>query len=332
MAMKIRIFLALALAVLALGGLVAVYSVRNCQNEIAFSDPASPVASYPVSHSVVEVCPGVYMQFNPGSSVSMLNPADVALLRAAGVRVDSTFFPAFGTDSRDNVIFTKKRYVVRLPAPTVRASLLHSLCRRMAPDSTASYIDNVTFLPGRADRPSVIGADIMERFVVEYRPAAHIVTLRNAVPQDYIPVAKMQTHSTLATTLGAGRRYYLNVTIDGNEREYMLHSGLDRVRVKMPLADTIYVHTPRWASTFSDGSKTVNTQAGRAWMQVGVRAGERLVTFSDYRDNDEDYLLNPGTFFEQPLVFDFPNRTLYMRPHSYLPRVSRRSMAQELSR
>lgn len=327
MALKTRIILAAALAVAGLCALVGVYSVRNCQDKIAFSDPTHAVASFPLSHSTAEICPGVYMQFNTGSSASLLNPGDVARLKEAGVKVDSTFFPAFGTDSRDRVVFNTKRYVVDLPAPSVRAALLHSLCRLEAGDSSRATISNVTFLPGRPDRPSVIGADILERFVVEYRPAAHIVTLRNTVPEDYVPVAQMRTHGTLATTLGAGQRYYVSVGVDGTEREYMLHSGLDRVRLKMPLGDTAYVHSPRWRSMFSDGRRVTGSQACRAWVQLGQRAGERLITFADYSLPGEDYLLNPGTFFETPLVFDFPNRTIYMRPHSYLPRMRHRAVA-----
>lgn len=326
--MKSRIVI-VSLVVLGLVlALVVVYSMHNCQCDIAFSDPRHPTASYPIHRSVAEITPDVHMLINTGSSVSTISPDDVRRLREHGVKIDSAFFPAFGTDSEDNVVFNTKRYIVSLPAPSARVALTRSICRVDSMGPTPATIDNVTFLPGKPGRLSEIGMDILERFVVEFVPAASLLTLRKDVPEGYTKVASMRRHGTLATTLGAGKRYYVQATVDGNTQEYFLHSGIDRMLVKMPLEDTIYVHAPRIRSCLQVRECAVPVTISYGWMQMGNRAGERRITFSPFADNGEEHLLNPSTFFVSNVVFDFPNNEIYLRPHSYLSRVNKDVMAQ----
>lgn len=320
-----RIFLIIIVVVsvllAAMGG--TYYLNSTAQDKIAFSDSTITSATYFFCNGVVEVAPDVNFHIDTGSPTSLISPEDIARLRNLGLSVDSIHFPVIGADTRDNVIFSTKMYLVSFPV-----SRVHYRCDSLAesvwvePDtSIRATIDNIAFMPGRSGEISVIGTDVLSRFVTEQIPVVSSITFRFDVPDGYERFCKMEPHLSSMDIFGAGPRYYIEATVSGVQRQFFVNTGIDGVKIKMPRE----LYSESGATAVSEDLVKVNgglfkARTGDVLMQIGNRIGSSRVHFSNTRDNGEPYYINLFNFLSGESVFDFRSGRVYLRPHSYTSR------------
>lgn len=324
------IILAVVVVLLAaMGG--TYYLNKTAEDKISFSDSSVTSATYFFCNGVVEIAPGVDFHVDTGSPTSLISPEDIFRLRNLGLSVDSIYFPVIGADTRDNMIFSNKMYLVSFPV-----SRVHYRCDSIAetvwiePDTVVdATIDNIAFMPGRSGEISVIGTDVLSRFALEYAPMVSSITFRFDVPGDYELFCGMEPRLSSMDIFGAGPRYYIEATVGGTPRLFFVNTGVDGVRMKMPRE----LYSKSVSEPVSEDLVEVNgglfkADVGRVLMQVGNRIGSEQVHFSNTNDNGEPYYINLFNFLSSESVFDFQSGAVYLRPHSYTTRAMNRKAGE----
>lgn len=317
----IVIFAIVFVLLAAIGG--TYYLNSTAQDKIAFSDPTATSATYFFFNGIVEVAPGVDFHIDTGSPTSLISPEDIAMLRGLGLSVDSIHFPVIGADTRDNMIFSTKMYLVSFPVSRVRYrcdSIAETVW--IEPDSLiGATIDNIAFMPGRSGEISVIGTDILSRFVLEYAPMVSSITFRSDVPEGYEQFCTMESNLSSMDFFGAGPRYYIDATVGGIPRHFFVNTGIDGVKMKMPRE--LYsksIITPDTEDLVKVNGSLFKARTGMVLMQIENRIWSERVHFSNTRDNGEPYYINLFNFLSSEAVFDFQSGGVYLRPHSYTSR------------
>ena len=315
---RFLILTAVSLAVIA--ALAGIYVHLNAQYPHFGRVDGGTIAVFPArDDGSIEVCGGVRFRIDTGSAVSLLTQKDLERLRANGAVVTEEWFPSLARDVNGEMFMAYKRYTVSLP---VMSHVL--VC-----DSTGNHyeptrhrintIDGMVFLPGVEDQGSVIGTDVLECFVIEYRHENNAIAFHNTLPSGYKRLAGISRPKLTNRMIGCGGRYYIDITTENNAQSYFIDTGIDDVQIKLPLSDTLMVKAPLHTTSYRSSRGQIPAKyIDEAWVKIGNRAGSHMAYYAT--DGEEDYAFNPLTYFNQDILIDFSGRALYVRPHSRLAR------------
>ena len=313
-----KALISLAVAVVALVAAIGVYAHLNAQYpQFANNDTGNVVAVFPISGGMMEISDSVSFRFDTGSPVSMITPTDLERLKELGAAVTEEWFPSLARDVNGDIYLTDKRYRIDMPV----------FSRVLVKDSTGSRyktagrrvntISDMVFLPAADDRMSVIGTDVLERFIVEFRYENNAIALYSSMPEGYKRLTDLHRPKISNRIIGCGGQYYVDITTENNTHRYFVDTGIDHVHIKLPLCDTLLVKSPLHESVYHSPRGCIHAKyISEAWVKIGNRAGSHEAYYAT--DGDEDYAVNPLTFFSQDLILDFRGRAIYVRPHSRL--------------
>ena len=313
-AMKRKLVIA-AIVIVTLCAAIVAYSRMNAQfPKLAANGECDPVAVFPMTDGNILVADSVMMKVDTGSVVSLLTEKDAECLRKAGAKVSEEWFPSMAVDVNDKVFFATRRYRVDLPV------MEHALVadsrgevRYVATGKPLGEITGMLFLPAPEGQESVVGTDVLERFFVEVRYDHGALALHSEMPAGYQKLCKLVSPTYLYSMMGCGDRYYVNIETESVPNQYFIDSGIDKVHLKLPAADTVTVKSRLQRGVYHSSRGEIDAHYCNAgWVKVGNRAGTHRIYFAT--DGTEDYALNPLEFFEQDLVLDFANHNLYLRP------------------
>lgn len=295
-------------------GMVA-YSHMNSQYpKIKADGESDPVAVFPMTDGNIQIAGSVLIKVDTGSCVSILSEKDAERLRNAGVTVEEEWFPSVAVDVNEKMFFATRRYRVNLPV------MEHALMpdsagdfRYVATGKPLGEITGIVFLPAPVGQESVMGTDVLERFFVEVRYDHGALALHSEMPEGYQKLCKLVSPTFLYSMIGCGDRYYVNIETESVPNQYFIDSGIDKVHLRLPAADTVTVKSRLERGVYRSSRGEVDARfCNSGWVKVGNRAGTHRIYFAT--DGSEDYALNPLEFFEQDLVLDFANHNLYLRP------------------
>lgn len=315
-----KILKILIVSVVSVAAVVGIYAHFNAQypHSAKAGDGSDAIAVFPLkSQDTIVMAGNVMFRIDTGSPVSLLAPEDVDRLRANGAEITEEWFPSLGRDVFGDMFFTDKRYRVNMPVVS-NVLVRDTLGVRYVPTGRkVNVIEDMIFLPGNPGQASVIGTDVLECFIVEYRHENNAIAFYNSRPQGYKRLTDLHRPKISNRIIGCGGQYYIDVTTESNTKRYILDTGIDYVHIRLPLCDTLMVKAPLHAKTYTSSRGTVNAKyIENAWVKVGNRVGSHEAYYAS--DGEEDYAFNPITFFDQDLLIDFSGRALYIRPHTGL--------------
>lgn len=306
-----------AVVVLLMVCLYGLYTWLNAQHPVFEIANPDVVTVFPEKDGDIEVADSVTFSIDTGSVVSYITPADVERLKAQGAEVTEESFPSLARDRRGEFFVASTRYRINLP---VRGHTLVSDSlgtRYVLNGARVNTIRGLIFLPAPENEESLMGTDVLERFVVEYRYENRGVAFYNKVPGEYKKLTDIKTRKLTNHLFGFGRRYYVDIVTESAPNRYILDTGIHNVHLKLPLSDTVMVKQPLHSATYHSTRGNIEARyVDEAWVKIGARAGSHPAYYAS--DGEEDYALNPLTFFSQDIVIDFPGRAIYMRPHARL--------------
>lgn len=299
-------------------GLIAVltwgYARANSQHAyLKVGNLDSPVALYPFHQSIIDFGGGIEFCYNTGSFISTILPADLERLKIMGMDVDSVSFPSFGIDHLNKTFFCSKMYTVDRPVYDNQPGAKPENRR------VVGRMKDVLFLPApSSDTLSTLGIDVIERFVCLYSPATKAIGFSTEVPDGFQLLTDITSEWTVATLLGCGKRYYVDMSIENSPHSFFINTSFPKVNVVLPAKDSVLANSELRTSLLvtiqgSFRAKFLN----KAWMNIGDRAGNHPVFFAD-TDFLESYVVNPMNFFLQDFVIDYPHNRILLRPRADL--------------
>lgn len=314
-----KALISLAVVAVALVAAIGVYAHLNAQYpRFANDDNGNVVAVFPISsEGMMEIADGVSFRLDTGSPVSMITPDDVNRLKALGASVTEEWFPSLARDVNGDIYIADKRY--RIDMPVINHVLVKDSdgYRYKTAGRRVNTISDMVFLPAADGRTSVIGTDVLERFIVEFRYENNAIALYSNLPGGYKRLTDLHRPKISNRIMGCGGQYYVDITTENNTHRYLVDTGIDDIHIKLPMCDTILVKAPLHESVYSSPRGRIQAKyISEAWVKIGNRAGSHEAYYAT--DGDEDYAINPLAFFSQDLVIDFRGRAIYVRPHTRL--------------
>lgn len=304
-------------AAVSLGLIVLVlwwYAHANTQHAYLDVDGDSPMAVYPFKRSIVDFGGGVRFSYDTGAYISTILPADLRRLKEMGMAVDSVRLPSFGVDHNYKSFLCSKMYVVELPVYDNKPDSL--------PENrtVVGRMRKVIFLPApTTDTISTLGVDVIERFLCRYSPSTRTIAFTNDLPDGYEPLTDISAESTLATMLGCGKRYYVDMKVENLRHNFFINTSFPRVNVALPAEDTATVTADLRSSLLVSKRGSFRAKIlDKAWVQLGDRAGNQSVFFAN-TGFPEKYVVNPMNFFQQDVIIDYPNRRILLRQLPTMP-------------
>lgn len=316
---RLSLILSILVALIVAGVVFVLYTVNRTQPNLKFDDRSNTSVEVPLNNGVVELFQNGFFAIDTGASYSTINRSTLETLRNRGVEIEESHFPIIGRGVDGEFHIEPSHCVVTLPID--RYELTTDSLRRidwLPASGVANTISNVNFVVTDDDVPSTLGMDFLEKFVVGYQYFRQAIVFAEKVDEDYQFMCDIITPYTLNNMLGMGHRYNLSLSVDDKAHEYFINSGLDNLSLKLPESDTIYSKRQLHDDVFRlrDNSMVSAKYVESAWVEIGNRAGGRKIFYSD--NGMEQYAINPILFFRQDVVFDFPNRKVYLRPYADL--------------
>lgn len=318
---KILIILIVAVAVVVLG-CVSIYSLTS-QKDIRLVTDGSTLGRLPIvgPNALVELVPGLTMKLDTGCDFSIITQADLERIKRMGLKVDSTYYPQLGRDRAGHVSLRMRRYHVDVPMGEYIYGTDSAGNNIYEFSGKVNMIRHVDFVPAEPDETSLLGIDLLERFIVEYTANPETLTLCTELPDGYNYVDEIHEMKNLADVLTLGHRYYTRLKVERKSNNFFIDTGLRNIHIKLPsearrrskrtiVRDTMLQRNHR-VPVYIDSS---------AWAEYGNRAGNYVAFYYDSRFGSEEYAVNPLILFQQDAVLDFPNRKLALRPFVTLPK------------
>lgn len=306
-----------AIACLSYGLLMTLSS----QNDLKVERPQGEIGVLPfVDQKVmVEVMPGLRFKFDTGSDISTITEADLERLREMGMSVKKKFYPVVGRDGDGKTRVCFERYTVSMPLydyDFVTDSVSGDVSA-VARKATRNVVEGVDFAPSQTGY-SVLGIDFIQKFKVAYDYMHGALRLYVTVPEGYEPFNRLYSSRSLADGLWLGRRYYMDMRVNGEMRDFFCDTGIRTAMLKMspeslPKAsegfptDTVVTMVASYPALTNDSE----------WVEIGARGGN---VKAYYYDNDEEtYAFNPWNLFQQDCLIDFAGEEIHLRRYFDIP-------------
>ncbi len=319
--LKICFVVILALCALMVGARLIFGSQRSI--ELTYPDKTLGILPVKNENGSVEVAPGLAFRIDTGASVSTITAAGLQRLKELRCDVDSSFYPTLGKDGAGLRHFTTKRYTVTIPIyrHELKVDSLGRSSYVMDSTSVVNEIMHVNFIPAYQGQPSVLGIDILEKFIIEYRNSPRTISLHTEVPDGYQTISSLNVRRSLADFIFNDHRYYIPLSVDQSDNMYMVDTDMDHVALRLPVRDKRFSKRRFETDTVMTPSGPVEGEVDmNAWVECGNRAGSAAAFF--YDDADDEYAVNPFNFFMQDATLDFRGGKVYLRPHVKLPKRS----------
>lgn len=288
---------------------------RTSQNDISSDNPDGIVGTMSLSGSpfVAEIAPGLMFKIDTGSDLSTITAEALATLEKMGYHPRKEIYPVLGRDGVGDIQLSVTRYKIDLP--------FHHKADEN--DSAASgeiinVIRNVDFVPSK-NGFSVLGIDFLQKFKVEYQYHNQSLNLYFNLPSGYVPCVNLKYSKALATSIWLGKRYYMPISIESDEDEYFIDTGLQRVGIKLPYREARRTLRPLYADTVVSARGQFPAIVDHsAILSCGDRGGSYTAYY--YDNDEEDFAMNPFNLFTQDVLIDFIDLKLYLKPTYNIPK------------
>lgn len=288
---------------------------RTSQNDLSSDTPDGIVGTMSLSGPpfVAEIVPGLVFKIDTGSDLSTITEEGLAKLESMGYTPRKMIYPVLGRDGIGDIQVSATRYQVDLPfhytsAPSDSTDI----------ETIINVIHNVDFAPSK-NGISVLGIDFLQKFKLEYQYQNQALNLYFKLPSGYTPCVDLRYSKSLTTGLWLGKRYYVPISIESDEDEYFIDTGLQRVGIKLPLSETRRTLRPLISDTVVSARGRFPAMLDHsAMLSCGERGGTYLAYY--YDNDEEDYAMNPFNLFTQDVLIDFVDLKLYLRPTYNIPK------------
>ena len=187
---------------------------RTSQNDISYDNPDGRVG---------EIAPGLVFKIDTGSDLSTITAEGLAILEKMGYNPRKEIYPVLGRDGVGDIQLSATRYKIDLP-------FHHKVYEN---DSTTyneiiNVIHNVDFAPSK-NGSSVLGIDFLQKFKIEYQYHNKALNLYVKLPAGYVQCVDLSYSKALMTSIWLGKRYYIPISIESDENNYFIDTGLQKV-------------------------------------------------------------------------------------------------------
>lgn len=311
--MKLRTILIAVIGLIIIGVGSVVLLSRSTQRSLEFDqDFAGSSISVPFKGKpyTVELMPGLNFKFDTGADISSISQRDVQKLRDLGYEVEEKFYPVIGRDGYGSFVFNHKRYTVSLPVGE------YVFRKDSAGVEHLEYIGRIKNVIRKVDfaatdeAMSSLGLDFLKAFKFEWKPEAQAMGLRRDIPAGYHKIATMQKNVHLLDNLWSGDRCYVILSVNQHPHIFLLDTGLQDTSVKLPLRDTIHVHSDLRTDSVPTMRHTFIVKVDdKGWVDIGSRAGTRRVYY--YDNIEDDYQFNLFNAFKRDMIIDLDGLGIY---------------------
>lgn len=268
---------------------------------------------------MVEPVPGLRFKFDTGSDISTITEADLERLREMGMSVEKKSYPVVGRDGDGKTRMCMQRYTVSLPLYDYQfvTDTVSGAVSAVASRNSRNVLEGVDFAPSQTGY-SVLGVDFIEKFKVAYDFRNGAVRLYMNLPGGYEAFNKLYYSRSVTDGLWLGKRYYMDMRVDGEMRGFFCDTGIREAMVKMSpstlsksveglLNDTVVTMVANFPALKNDSE----------WIEIGSRGG--MVSVYYYDNNEEPFAFNPFNLFRQDCLIDFENGMVYLRRYFDVP-------------
>ena len=302
-------------------GITAYIVVSDSFSQKALTIEGNHIGEFPICgpESQIEISPGFTFKLSTTSSVSRVTQSTLEWLRSRGCVVDSSYRFMIGNDDAEGMKFSTSIYRVNLPITSYRFyfdSIAGRMAWKHAPASSPSYINNVDVVVTSPEEGNTLGVDFLRQFVMEYNHANSSITFHNEMPAGYELLGTFRASHRLKDLLSVNPRYFVDIKVDHEPYAFLMNTGMNGIALKLPverLATSENVRSPYEEIIYLAGKRYEATVDQSAWIEMGNRAGSRRIHL--FRGKDAEFEINPLVFFDQDMVIDFKNHSMYLRPY-----------------
>lgn len=286
---------------------------RSTQRSLEF-DQDFAGSSIPVPFKgkpyTVELMPGLNFKFDTGADISSISQHDVQKLRDLGYEVEEKFYPVIGRDGYGSFVFNHKRYTVSLPVGEYVFRKDSAGVEHLDYTGKIKNVIRKVDFAATDEAMSSLGLDFLKAFKFEWKPEAQAMGLRRDIPAGYHKIATMQKNVHLFDNLWSGDRCYVILSVNQHPHIFLLDTGLQDTSVKLPLRDTIHVHSDLRTDSVPTMRHTFIVKVDdKGWVDIGSRAGTRRVYY--YDNIEDDYQFNLFNAFKRDMIIDLDGLGIY---------------------
>lgn len=311
--MKLRTILIAVIGLIIIGVGSVVLLSRSTQRSLEF-DQDFAGSSIPVPFKgkpyTVELMPGLNFRFDTGADISSISQRDVQKLRDLGYEVEEKFYPVIGRDGYGSFVFNPKRYTVCLPVGEYVFRKDSAGVEHLDYTGRIKNVIRKVDFAATDEAMSSLGLDFLKAFKFEWKPEAKAMGLRRDIPAGYHKIATMQKNVHLLDNLWSGDRCYVILSVNQHPHIFLLDTGLQDTSVKLPLRDTIHVHSDLRTDSVPTMRHTFIVKVDdKGWVDIGSRAGTRRVYY--YDNIEDDYQFNLFNAFKRDMIIDLDGLGIY---------------------
>lgn len=309
--MRTILIAVLGLIVIGVGSVVLLS--RSTQRSLEF-DQDFAGSSIPVPFKgkpyTVELMPGLNFKFDTGADISSISQRDVQKLRDLGYEVEEKFYPVIGRDGYGYFVFNPKRYTVSLPVGEYVFRKDSAGVEHLEYTGRIKNVIRKVDFAATDEAMSSLGLDFLKAFKFEWKPEVQAMGLRRDIPAGYHKIATMQKNVHLLDNLWSGDRCYVILSVNQHPHIFLLDTGLQDTSVKLPLRDTIHVHSDLRTDSVPTMRHTFIVKVDdKGWVDIGSRAGTRRVYY--YDNIEDDYQFNLFNAFKRDMIIDLDGLGIY---------------------
>lgn len=288
---------------------------RTSQNDISYDNPDGIVGTMSLSgpQLVAEIAPGLVFKIDTGSDLSTITAEGLAILEKMGYNPRKEIYPVLGRNGVGDIQLSATRYKIDLP-------FHHKVYEN---DSTTyneiiNVIHNVDFAPSK-NGLSVLGIDFLQKFKIEYQYHNKALNLYVKLPAGYVQCVDLSYSKALMTSIWLGKRYYIPISIESDENNYFIDTGLQKVGIKLPYHEVKRTLRPLYTDTVLSARGQYSALIDHsAILSCGDRGGAYTAYY--YDNDEEEFAMNPFNLFTQDVLIDFIDLKLYLRPTYNIPK------------
>lgn len=318
--MKLRYKLLLGASIFVALALTAVMVDAPMQKSVHID--RKTIGPFPIvgDEAEVELMPGLSFRISTATAVARLTPRTFSWLRDHGYVTDSMTRWIISRDNSNSLRLTTKMYRADLPVGTYRIEGYDSVTRQnkliFDPLGPRGVIHDVDFVIAEPDDENTVGGRLLSNFLIELDYRSNAVLIHREHPDNYEFLTTFREGNGLSDMIGTGRRFYVDMKVDHETYSFLINTALTGIAVKMPF-DRI-----DWSENIEPKRERIIDAAGgeqdavvdqSAWIECGNRSGSSRVHY--YADKGENFEMNPFVFFQQDVLIDFSDNSIYLRPY-----------------
>lgn len=284
-----------------------------------------PIAIFPIKSNGQTTIRQLFdFTIDTGTGYSTINMVTIDSIKATGSEIKRSLSPLFTYDVHNHIGIQWWRNWFAMPVPQYEQkgnSITHIISKK----APYNYLENVCFYVNEGGY-NVIGMNILQQFVVEYKPKERAIYLWDEVPEGYEQLTEMKRFNNDIADI-SGKRYYIDVSIHGQDKRFFLDTGFgyqtkigDKVfayiPLKCPSSDTTQIQNLfRVEEIEIEGFRSVRKKKFYVENKATVSVGDykRNGLFIVYGDLRTPYTLNPFVFFKEDVVLDFKKEKIYIK-------------------